>query len=175
MLLLPLHAAQVFPQEVKQGLERLSVDNVTHTLVGCYSSLQAVMGRRHPSVSSITWKDVKIVKVAAMVPTASGLSLCLAFAVVMRFVSDKVTDKHGLWVVFVDPSGDSNIVEEQLQVRLRVVVAAICVGVACDAVCCCSWQDVIAQTGYMLALCIPGSAVLCPAFLQLWCSSTALA
>ena len=62
----------------------------------------------------IQWGDVIFIKVAAMVLG----NIVHLFAAVFRLVNEKITDAHGLRITVLDPSGDSNCIDEELQVGL---------------------------------------------------------
>ena len=109
---------QVFPSEIKKGLQSLSLGMAEHVQIGAYASMQALMGRRHPTVAGLMWGDVTLIKTAAMVEVEGSTKLVHAFAVVLRLMNEKVMDRHGLRLAVFDPSGDQNYLVECRLVRL---------------------------------------------------------
>ena len=79
-------------------------------MLAAFATLEGVTGRRNPSLAHLKWGDVRIVKTAALQRDGQ---LIHVFGIVMRFVHEKVDDVHGTRIVVLDPTGDSNFVEEQ--------------------------------------------------------------
>ena len=101
---------QVFPAEIRNGCAKLSYSQCRHVVLAAYATLQAVVGRRHPTLAHLKWGDVSIVKTAAM---QTDGQLVHVFGVVMRFLVEKVDDVHGTRIAVLDPTGDSNYIDEQ--------------------------------------------------------------
>ncbi len=106
---------QVFPYEISTGLKNLDIDDAQHCMIGAYASLQGVVGRRNPTLATLTYNDSVIVKTAALQRDGTLVDV---FAVLLRFTSEKSPDKHGTRVAVLDPSGDPNYVDEHLLVRV---------------------------------------------------------
>ena len=117
---------------MKAGLQMRGLSDVAHdVIVAAYAALQAVVGRRHPSLAWLKWGDVQLVKTAAKV---SDGELVHVIGLVIRMLVEKVMDKHGIRILALDPSGDSNILSEEVLVGGRCL--SLCVGV-CACMCAC--------------------------------------
>lgn len=67
-------------------------------MLAAFAKLEGVTGRRVPSL------DQQLIHV---------------FGIVMRFVHEKVDDVHGTRIIVLDPTGDTNFVEEQYLVSQK--------------------------------------------------------
>ena len=109
---------QVYPAEIKAGLEGLNHNVAYQSLIGAYAAVQAYAGRRNPSLAWLRWCDVRMVKTRRTAAVIDGtVHHVFVFAFRIDIVHDKVGDKHGIRVVILDPNGDKNHLEEQLLVR----------------------------------------------------------
>jgi hypothetical protein len=73
--------AQMFPAEVRDGLEALDRSIALDVQAGAYAAIQAVGGRRHPTLEGMMWSDVVFVKTAACLEDGT---LTHVMAVAMR-------------------------------------------------------------------------------------------
>ena len=101
---------QIFPAEIRKGCSKLGYKTLRHVVLAAFATLEGVTGRRQPSLAHLKWSDVRFVKTAALQRDGR---LIHVFGVVMRFVHEKVDDVHGTRIVVLDPTGDSNYLEEQ--------------------------------------------------------------
>jgi hypothetical protein len=88
----------------------MTYDMARHSMMGAFASMESLVARRLPTIAELQWGHVSIVKTAAI--QSNGV-LCHVFAIVMFFVSEKVTDAHGMRVAVLNPTGDSNYMMEQ--------------------------------------------------------------